>query len=217
MKICTCGHEFTENEKFCPICGNKVEDIPESANISAQPLGAISVSAPVEPAIQNKESSPEPKKKQEDEVSPISAIFEKTEPSPQVKRTVVKPEVPKPGPNVEIKPIANPSQGQKLNPLKNPPPIESKFSVLSPLSTTINVFVMLIPFIGFVYSFILVLGAAKKENTRVLATSFLTAYLIQIVLVAIVFLVMSIFFEVQFNQLCGIIKYMIDTFIRLIK
>lgn len=220
MKICTCGHEFKAGEELCPVCGNRIEEIPESVETTAAPIGAVT--SVTDAAAGEKKSETKERTKTEqansDDAAPISAIFEKpVQPAQSGEKKIVKPETPKPGPKVELQTVANASTGKKLDPMKTPPPIESRYSVLNTPLTVLNVFIMLIPVLGFVYALVATLTNSKKANMRVLTSAFLTAYLIMIFLVAVVFLVLVLFFEVQFNEICGIVKYMIETLIRLVK
>lgn len=194
MNTCSCGHILNENDMVCPNCGKAVNSEPQIK--PAAPLGAAPVGTPIN--AQKKSEQPEPVAK------PISALFE----NPPVEKAApvrVRPEVPRASDKVEVKPMANPSQGGiKLNPLKNPPPVESVYSVLNTATTIANVFIMMIPLVGFVYAIILTI-AAKKYNTRVLAVSYLAVMLIFIVVLAVAALVLSFLFENVFNEICSII------------
>ncbi|MBQ9950362.1 MAG: hypothetical protein IJO93_06550 [Clostridia bacterium] len=219
MKICTCGHEFKAGEELCPVCGNRIEEIPESVETTAAPIGTVA--SVIDTASGEKKSGTDEKAKSKqasDDAAPISAIFEKPVQTAQSgERKIVKPETPKPGPNVELQSVANASASKKLDPMKTPPPIESRYSVLNTPLTVLNVFIMLIPVLGFVYALVATMSNSKKANMRVLTSAFLTAYLIMFFIAAVAVLVLILFFEVQFNEICGIVKYTVDTLIRLIK
>ena len=216
MKTCSCGHVMEDGEKFCTACGRKYETAVNEP-LDAAPISSAFV--PVKPAEKKEPAKP---KKTDDNISdaaPISSIFERKNDeskSAEKKKPHVRPEVPKPSDKVEVKPLANATGGVKLNPLKNPPPLESPYSVLNPTITAIHVFFMMLPVVGVIYSFILAL-CAKKHNTKMLGIAFLLVFLCIVVLFALAFLIMSKFFEPLFNEICGIIKYMFDTFLALIK
>ena len=214
MKKCTCGHIFTDGETFCPNCGTAVADIPDipedapsisSIHTADDRTGSSVKNAPAE--------IPEP------EVAPISAIFDgppKTDGEKKI-NPVKKPERPVPGPNVEVKSVANAVKEGKFDPMKMPPPIESRYSLLKTGSAAVRVYILLIPVVGLIYSVILTLGGSKKENVRTLGTAFLIANMAAIVLLAAGLLAFILLFGEKFDAVSEIVRLTIDTFINAVK
>ena len=232
MKTCSCGHILQDNELFCSECGKKYEindatEINDSlkavSESDAEPLGMI---GQLGANINNEEKKPEevkqpqtiqPPKTQDGDANSIFTMFEKPEDKPkEAKKDIKKPDVPVPSSKIEVKTVPNSAGNSKFNPMKTQPPLDSPFSVLEPVSTAINVFVLLLPVIGVVYAIFLAISSPKK-NLKILGISFLSVFLVFCVVIAAAMLVLMFMFEPTFNQICGIIKYMSDTFFTLVK
>ena len=230
MKVCKCGYRFSDDEKECPVCGESIENAQEEQDGS--PFTVLGGGMQGTESKSKEEAQPTEKKQNEqkaqvsphageDGAAPISALFDgerdAAKKHEEHKVPVKKPERPKPGPNVEVTQVANASKEAKFDPMKTPPPVDSSYSLLKTGSTALAVFFLLIPVVGFIYALVLTLGGSKKENMRTLGTAFLIAFMIQIVLCAVVMLLMALLFEVQFNRLIEIISYTFNTFVSLIK
>lgn len=213
MKTCSCGKVVDDDVKCCPECGKSL-DIDNAQEVedkqpkqqekpAATPLGAMPIGTTID-MLQKKKPDEQPKAK------PISAVFDSNAAKPAAATaSAPKKEFPKAAEGVEVKPIANASQGRKLNPMKNPPPIESPYSLLTLGSLLVHMIIMMIPIVGFVYALLLVM-MAKKHNLRTVAVAVVMVYLILAVVIAVGALVTALLFEQEFNGFFEKIKYIFD-------